>query len=60
MENKQIIIWDVPNDDMGRLGKFYVDFESHIRILSTLGNSIKNYASLKSTIILRNLPPKID
>ena len=60
MENKQIIIWDVPNDDMARLGKFYGDFESHIRILSTLGNSTKNYASLKSTLILGKLPPKID
>ena len=47
-------------DDLGRLGKFYDDVESHIQSLSSLGITIKNYGSLKSTLILGKLRPKID
>ena len=46
------------NNDLGRLGKFYDDVVSHIQSLSSLGITIKNYGSLKSTLILGKLLQK--
>ena len=46
------------NNNLGRLGKFYDDVVSHIQSLSSLGITIKNYGSLKSTLILGKLLQK--